>query len=550
MDRIKSRKVGNGQYGTARFADKKEINSYYKRILYEPDNWRQGIELPKIQGLIVGCQDIKRKTYALVDNGDVHTLLIGASGIGKTAFFLYPNLEYACAAGMSFITTDTKGDLYRNTAAIAKKYYGYHIYVIDLRNPTRSDGYNMLYLVNKYMELYRATGNIQYKAKTEKFAKITAKTIVTSGVDVGGLGQNAYFYEAAEGLIASAILLIVEFCGEQKRHIVSVFKIIQELLGPSKVKGKSKFQLLMDMLPENHKAKWLAGAALNSGDQAMASVLSTALSRLNSFIDSELEQVLCFDTGIDMELFCEEKSAIYLTLPEEDATKHFLISLIIQQIYRELLTIADGQGGALNDRVIIYADELGTIPRIENLEMIFSAARSRKISIVAIIQSLSQLEKTYGREGAEIIGDNCQLTMFGGFAPNSKTAEVMSNNLGKQTVLSGSVSSGKGEKSQSLQMIERPLMTSDELKAMPKGSFIVMKTGCYPMRSRLKLFLDWGIHFEEPYEIEERAARKVEYSNKKEMEYAILLSYPPRISKEEEYLDRNETRETKVIRTK
>ena len=109
MDRIKSRKVGNGQYGTARFADKKEINSYYKRILYEPDNWRQGIDLPKIQGLIVGCQDIKRKTYALVDDGDVHTLLIGASGIGKTAFFLYPNLEYACAAGMSFITTDTKG---------------------------------------------------------------------------------------------------------------------------------------------------------------------------------------------------------------------------------------------------------------------------------------------------------------------------------------------------------------------------------------------------------------------------------------------------------
>lgn len=62
-------------------------NSYYKRILYEPDNWRQGIDLPKIQGLIVGCQDIKRKTYALVDDGDVHTLLIGASGIGKTAFF-------------------------------------------------------------------------------------------------------------------------------------------------------------------------------------------------------------------------------------------------------------------------------------------------------------------------------------------------------------------------------------------------------------------------------------------------------------------------------
>ncbi len=63
--------------------------------------------------------------------------------IGKTANFLYPNLEYACACGMSFLTTDTKGDLYRNYAGIAKKYYGYETAVIDLRNPTRSDGDNM-----------------------------------------------------------------------------------------------------------------------------------------------------------------------------------------------------------------------------------------------------------------------------------------------------------------------------------------------------------------------------------------------------------------------
>ena len=54
---------------------------------------------------------------------------------------------------MSFSTTDTKGDLYRNYAGIAKKYYGYHTAVIDLRNPTRSDGDNMLHLVNKYMDV-------------------------------------------------------------------------------------------------------------------------------------------------------------------------------------------------------------------------------------------------------------------------------------------------------------------------------------------------------------------------------------------------------------
>ena len=58
-------------------------------------------------------------------------------------------------------------------------------------------------------------------------------------------------------------------------------------------------------------------------------------------------------------------------------------------------------------------------------------------------------------------------------------------------------------------MIERPLMTPDELKSIPKGHFIVMKTGTHPMQTRLRLFLEWGITFGEPYQVPQRAARKV-----------------------------------------
>lgn len=58
--------------------------------------------------------------------------------------------------------------------------------------------------------------------------------------------------------------------------------------------------------------------------------------------------------------------------------------------------------------------------------MMFSAIRSRRVSIVAMIQSFAQLQKNYGKEGAEIIVDNCQDTIFGGFAPNSESAEVLS----------------------------------------------------------------------------------------------------------------------------
>ena len=248
----------------------------------------------------------------------------------------------------------------------------------------------------------------------------------------------------------------------------------------------------------------------------MASVMSTVLSRLNAFLDSELEQVLCFDSAIDAEHFAAEKSAIFLVLPEEDSTKNFMAGLMIQNLSRELFSVADEHGGKLQNRVVFYCDELGTMPPFDILPL-FSAGRSRKLTLVPIIQSLAQLEKNYGKEGAEIIGDNCQDTIFGGFAPNSQTAETLSKALGSRTVLTGSVSKGKDNTSQSLQMAERALLSPDELKNLPKGNFIVMKTGTHPMRTKLQLYFKWGISFEEPYQVPERAQREVYYAGKEEL---------------------------------
>lgn len=333
-------------------------------------------------------------------------------------------------------------------------------------------------------------------------------------------GQNQFFYDSAEGLLTATILIIAEYGEKNKRHIVFVFKLIQDLLTTAPNSKTSEFKVLLDLLPENHKARWFAGSALNTSDQSMQSILSTALARLNAFIDSELEQVLCFDTDIDTEKFANEKCAIFLVMPEEDNTKYFIISLIIQQLYREILVVADEHGGKLKNRIMFYLDEIGTIPKIESAEMMFSASRSRRLSIVAIIQSLAQLEKNYDKQGAEIIVDNCQDSIFGGFAPNSQTAETLSKNLGNKTILSGTVSKGKGDSSQSLQMIERPLMTPDELKSMPKGSFIVMKTGTNPMKVKLELFYKWGIDFEEPYNFKPNKEQTVEYISK----YDIIAS--------------------------
>ena len=521
LNGIKSKTVGDGQHGTARWATTQEIKKSYASVPFDVASWREGKNLPEVQGLILGSTQRGKQLVALVDRDDVHCLMIGASGVGKTAFFLYPNLEFACASGMSYLALDTKGDLARNYGTIAQKYYGYHVSVIDLRNPTRSDGSNLLTLINRYMDIAREhPDNLAARAKAEKYAKILAKTIVNPGGDDQDRGQNAFFYDAAEGLLTSVILLLAEYvppnsAGHEKRHIVSVFKLVQELLAPSGQGKKTGFQVLMDNLPSTHKARWFAGAALNTSEQGMASVMSTVLSRLNAFLDSELEQVLCFDSVIDAEHFAAEKAAIFLVLPEEDSTKNFMAGLMIQNLSRELFSVADEHGGKLQNRVVFYCDELGTMSPFDILPL-FSAGRSRKLTLVPIIQSLAQLEKNYGKEGAEIIADNCQDTIFGGFAPNSQTAETLSKALGSRTVLTGSVSKGKDNTSQSLQMAERALLSPDELKNLPKGNFIVMKTGTHPMRTKLQLYFKWGISFEEPYQVPERSQREVYYAGKEE----------------------------------
>lgn len=517
--------AGDRQHGDSRWATEAEMRKKYEIVTYEPDKWRKGENLPKDIGIIIHSEVFARKRLAYVETDDVHTLMKAASGSGKTAYFLYPNIEYACACGASFITTDTKGDLYRNYGTIAEKYYGYKSTIIDLRNPTRSHGDNMLHLVNLYMDRYiKNPDDISSKARAEKQAKVVAKSIIKNGAG-DNYGANSYFYDSAEGLIASVLILLAEFAKPEERHIVSAFKLIQDLMQPSSVKGKTRLQVMLDLLPEEHMARMLAGSALYTAEQAMLSVTSTALSRLNAFLDSEIQQILCFDTEVDLSKIGEGKQAIFLVMPEEDNTKYFLISLMLVQMYEEVLATADALGGKLQKRVLFFLDEIGTIEKIETLPMMLSAGRSRNVLFVPIIQNSSQLKAKYGPDQAENIEDNCKNKIRGGFPADSADIKSYSESLGTQTVTVKSVTKSKEGVTETTSTMAVPLMSENEILMMGKNEFIVKTNAIPPIRAKLDLFLDWGITFEEPYTIPDKGARKVHYANKDSVEEAIIRKY-------------------------
>ena len=538
LNKIKGTKAGNGQYGTAEWANQSELDSNLSLVKYEPELWRNGENLPTVEGTILGTYKKSKDIYAYVDTSDSHTLFVAASSGGKTSSILYPNIEYYGALGLSFFCSDTKGGVFRDFVPVLKHNYGYTCNVIDLRYPGKSDSYNLMRLVNKYMDSYLNTGNLADKASAEAYAKTIGSTIIHSE-GLKNAGQNQFFYDTAQSVISAITLLCSEVSKRPQRHIVSVFKLIRQLMevDPDTINKKGVvpqlyLQQLYKMLPENHICKDLLAPSATSEFKTLASIIGTAMSKLLSFIDSEIEQLVCFDGDLDMEEFANGKQAVFFVIDEKMNTRNFMINLIYRQFYGELLQVADkNENSELARRVVFLMDEFGTHNPIENVDSMFSAARSRKIILNPFVQTTAQLADKYGNEKAKVIEANCQNLMFSFQSPTSNDAQRFEKILGNQTVKSGSVSHRTGtnhssNSSTTYSMTKRPLMFADEITSdLKKGDWILKRIGMHPAKMKLLKYEDWGISFDTPYRIESRADRKVEYASRAELMTAIQKKY-------------------------
>ena len=162
--------------------------------------------------------------------------------------------------------------------------------------------------------------------------------------------------------------------------------------------------------------------------------------------------------------------------------------------------------------------------------MMFSAARSRNLVFVPILQSPSQLEDKYGEKAAETINSNLACVLYGGFTPENKLASKVSKALGNVTVSTGSVSRNSFkmfESNVSTQMTGKPLISEGALNRFKTGEFIVRRSGQYPMKIKLKLFLDWGITFPEQLIPKEKVLRPVKYLKAQDLERRILNAFSP-----------------------
>lgn len=495
LNSLKSKKVGDGQHGTAKWADDKEIKSTYKVISHFKD---------KQPGWVVGTLN----GNLLIDTKDNNVLVVSPPSKGKTKSVIYPNMINSFYNDEFVFGTDTKGKTYPEMSEYALT-LGYKCIHLNFRNCFSSHRYNFMATVNKYMDRALVADDHREKllanAAAEKYAKILSNAIVKS--THSSAGANQYFYDVAQGIITSIILLVSEYGDQKDRHIVSVLRIVAESMKSQEVDNESRTKLfyLFEMIDGDDKFKWYAEAGTNSDIRTAMNTFSTALSRLLEFIDTEIEQMICFETDFDVEDLFEsehkQKHFVVVNIPEENQSRHFIGTLLINVVMSELLEKgSNSPNGRLPFVTRVYADEFGTMPAIPNIESMFTAGRERQLYFMPIIQSFDQLNKNYQKERANIISKSCQMTYFSGLATGQyDEAKRLSEAIGKETILSGSISRKNSNLKMynpgqiSEQMQGKPLIFPDEILKLGMGEWIVLRSGSNPMKTKLKMYSDYKL---------------------------------------------------------
>lgn len=488
------KRKNTGQFGNAKFLDEEEVNKFLKVT-----NLNKSTIKP---GFLLGSENGKFK----MEHGDKHALLLAPPGTGKTLRVLVPTImqnaiynQLHPGEGYSMMFADVKGELYEKCSAMLKQ-SGYEVVVFNFRNPLQSHNFNMMSLVNKHLKLALETDDEKIKviefAKCEKYAKILSDSLVNSNQNKTTSGADEFFSSASLGLLTSLILLISQFGNPNEKHLSSVYSLIVELNGVVEEDANSQNNKLKAILIEleqlvegqdfSTRSKLYAGASISADIRTSMNIFSSALTTLSSLIDIELEQMLCseFD-DFNAEDFIEKPTALFLIIPDENSTRHFMASLIFKNVTNELIAIAETTGGKLSRKVLFILDEFGNLPAIKDFDVIATAIRSRGGYIMIALQSFAQLKKTYGDDRARIIRDCFQITLIGALSPTAiDDQKMLSEMAGHYTGTSYSTSSGSNRgafailhsstnESYSEQLIKKNLIEPYEFQFLKKGEFII-----------------------------------------------------------------------------
>ena len=517
----------------SRFLTDEERDKYFPPFTYE--------SLPNMKNDGVPARAVLDKKGQLVGNfkSGVHALVIGATGSGKTTTFINPMIQLigATNCGSSMIMTDPKGELFDLHSNYLKS-RGYNVQVLDLRDTYSSSRWNPLEPIWDAYQEYRnaGTGIIAHTdsmanypdlrrmngeaAEGEPWVEYQGRAYLDFGHcrdDVAVARQKIYdeMYEDLSDLVGGLIPIQNEKDplwerGARSIVMATCLAMLEDSENPDLGMTKEKFNLFninkaLGNSDNNYEAlkNYFEGRSkLSQAYQLSRQVMTAPEATLGSYMSITFDKMSIFNdrglcgltsaTDIHAERFAFEPTALFLKIPDEKDTRHFLASLFILSTYKALIKVATSLPGQTLPRNVYYImDEFGNMPKIDKFGQMITVGRSRKIWFSMVVQSFVQLTNVYGKDIADIVIGNCGVKMFIG-SNDTDTCKMFSEMCGNMTVRTTSTSSSIGSKAGdinvSTQTQVRPLIYPSELQRLNNqestGNSIIVSFNSFPLKTK------------------------------------------------------------------
>lgn len=468
-----------------------------------------------------------------------HTLVVGATGSGKTTMVVNPTVQVLSntAARPSMICLDLKGELY-DAHRNALETRGYNVISLNLREPLRSAKWNPLEEIReKYREYVRA-GNEIFERTDD--ATLSGLELVDSENRYGNVWyeyQGAAYARAADALnevnavreamfddlyaeLESTLSALSPVSNVSESHsadekgaytliVATALAILEDAEdGGKKGRKKPAFTLsnIHHTLTENaanseglkaffeerddrSHAKKHARMLVSLSDETLSAYVSIAHDKLSIFNDESLA-AMTEKTDTPLSSIASRPTAIFICAPDENRDRLALATVFLLCIYRVLQRTADlSPSLKLPRNVYFLLDEFGNFPRIDRFDKMITAGRSRRIYFMLVVQSFAQLRSVYGNDLAEVIKSNCPTKMFLG-SNEKDTCEEFSALCGNTTITQTGVSGdvAEGDLRVDSHLTTRPLIAAGELmrlnSAADYGNVIVAGIGHFPIKSK------------------------------------------------------------------
>jgi len=337
------------------------------------------------------------------DNTDTHSLIVGSTGSKKSRLIGMPALRLYARSGESFVATDPKAELYEKTLPLLKR-LGYRIFVLNLRDPARSNAWNPL------MVPYRLYCNGQ-RDKAAELVNDMAGCIMKEGCC-----NDPYWQNSAADLLTGLLLLLFECAQEREINFKSLRALRTQAFRDSDGGASANKPFILEhFLKHLDKSSFInalfAGTA-EVCDTTRGCILSVFDQAMRPFFSQDNLIDMLSANDLDMRSIGNEKTAVFLIIPDENTLYHKLISVFVKQCYTELIIEAHRQPSkSLPRRVNFLLDEFSSLPQIGDFPAMITASRSRRIRFNLIVQSVRQLQERYGCQ-AESIRGNCENWVF------------------------------------------------------------------------------------------------------------------------------------------